>query len=103
MDILEFFPLVLYTLGSILLVILIILGIKLIKTVDKTNMILDDAYNKTRSLNGLFNAIDHVTDALSSINDSIVSAVSSTIGRLFYKDKKTKKGKKNEKESEEDE
>ena len=46
---LEVFPLILYSLGIILLVILIILGIKLIKTVNQANAILEDAYNKSRS------------------------------------------------------
>ena len=53
MDIVEFLPILLYLLGITLLVILIILGIKLIHTVDKTNDILDDAYNKSKSL-GLY-------------------------------------------------
>ena len=88
MDILEAFPIILYTLGAMLLVILIIIGIKLIHTIDKTNEILDDAYNKTKSLNGLFSVIDQVTDTLSTVSDSIVGKVTAVIGKIFYKDKK---------------
>lgn len=87
-DIMHYFPIILYLLGSILLVILIILGIKLIHTIDKTNMILDDAYNKTKSLNGIFAAIDSVTDTLSSISDSLVGVVSSIVGKVLPKKKK---------------
>ncbi len=98
----EFFPIVLYILGAILLVILIILGIKLIHTVDKTNMILDDAYNKTKSLNGIFAAIDSVTDTLSAVSDSLVGVVSSIVSKMIPKRKR--KGKIEEfEEDEEDE
>ena len=81
----------------VLLVILIILGIKLIHTVDKTNEILEDAYNKTKSLNGLFEVIDTATDTLSSISDSIVGVVTTVVNKLFYRNKKKKE------EEEEDE
>lgn len=93
-SLLEYFPVVLYVLGIILLVILIILGIKLIKTVNQTNAILEDAYNKTKSLNGLFHAIDAITDSLSSISDSIVGNLTAIIGKVFHR--KTRKTKENE-------
>ena len=101
-DLLQYFPIVLYLLGTVLLCVLIILSIKLIHTIDKTNKILDDAYNKTKSLNGIFDAIDSITDTLSSISDTMVGAVTSAIGRLFYKKKKAKE-KEFEEEEEEDE
>ena len=91
MDVLEFLPILLYLLGIALLVILIILGIKLIHTVDKTNDILDDAYNKSKSLDGVFDTIDHVTDALSSVSDTIVGALTSVVGKVFKKKKSKKK------------
>lgn len=87
-ELLDFFPIILYLLGTVLLVVLIILGVKLIYTVNKTNEILDDAYNKTKSLNGLFNAIDSITDTLSSVSDSIVSNITGIIGKVFRKKKK---------------
>lgn len=89
-ELLMFFPIVLYILGSILLVILIILGLKLINTINKTNEILEDAYNKTKSLNGFFNAIDSITDTLSNLSDSIVSNVTGIISKVFNKKKKVK-------------
>ena len=88
---LDVLPIVLYSLGIVLLVVLIILSIKLIHTVDKTNKILDDAYNKTKSLNGLFSAIDKVTDALSTVSDTLVSAITSGINKVFSKKKRKKK------------
>lgn len=98
-DLIQYFPIVLYFLGSILLIILIILSLKLIHTIDKTNKILDDAYNKTKSLNGIFDAIDSITDTLSSISDSMVGIVTSAIGRLFTRKRKSK----DNEEDEEDE
>lgn len=89
-DIISCFPIILYLLGTVLLVILIILGIKLIYTVNKTNEILNDAYNKTKSLNGLFNAIDSITDTLSNLSDSIVSNITGIIGKVFNKRRKSK-------------
>lgn len=89
-EILNYFPIILYLLGSVLLIVLIILGVKLIYTVNKTNEILDDAYNKTKSLNGLFHAIDSATDTLSNLSDSIVSNITGIIGKIFNKRKKNK-------------
>lgn len=82
-EMLQFFPIILYLLGTVLLIVLIILGLKLIYTINKTNEILDDAYNKTKSLNGLFNAIDSITDSLSNLSDSIVTNVTGIIGKIF--------------------
>ena len=42
----EALPIILYFLGIVLLVILIVLAIKLISTVDKTNRILDNVEEK---------------------------------------------------------
>ena len=101
-DMIEFFPIILYLLGAVLLIILIILGIKLIHTIDKTNMILDDAYNKTKSLNGIFAAIDSVTDTLSSISDSLVGVLSSVVSKMIPKRKKRKEKEEFEEEDEDE-
>lgn len=90
-ELLEIFPLVLYMLGIILLVILIILSIKMIRTIDKTNAILEDAYNKSKSLNGIFHAIDSVTDTITTFSDSIVTNLTAIIGKVFHKRKYNKK------------
>lgn len=94
---LEILPVILYILGIILLVVLIILGIKLIRTVNRTNKVLDDVYEKTKSLNGLFHTIDAITDALAGVSDTVVGALSGLFGKIF------KKGKLKEKEDDIDE
>ena len=47
-------PIILYILGSILLVVLIILGIKLIITMNKIEKVVDDVNIKVNKLNNLF-------------------------------------------------
>ena len=95
-------PIFLYILGIILLVVLIILGIKLIHTINRTNDVLDDVYRKTKSLNGLFDTIDTITDALSNVSDTIVGALSSMFGKIFSIKKKTKNKLKNKEELEDE-
>lgn len=90
-ELLRYFPLVLYILAAVLLVILIVLGIKLINTINKTNIILEDAYNKTKSLNGLFNIIDSITDTLSTVSDTLVNSITNIVGKVFRRSNKKKK------------
>ena len=80
-----------YLLGVILLVILIILGLKMINLVDKSNEILDDVNDKVKSLDGLFNAINMTTSTLSSIGDKIMNGVTSIFGKIVGRKRKNKK------------
>ena len=86
----SFFPILMYILGSILLVCLIVLVMKLISTVDKTNIILDDVQGKIKSLDGLFNAIDRTSSTISSIGDRILDKVFSITSK-FRRKKKVEK------------
>ena len=78
---------ILYILGSILLIVLIILGIKLIITMNKISEITDDISTKLKSLNGFFSVIDFATDKLATITDKFVEAVTSLIRRIFRQKK----------------
>lgn len=80
-------PIILYILGSILLVVLIILGIKLIITMNKIEQVVDDINVKVNKLNGLFSLIDTTTDKLARVSDWIVDGVSSIVGKIFGKRK----------------
>ncbi len=71
----------------VLVIILIIGGIKLMYTIDKTNMILDDLEKKLKSVNGLFTAIDTVTDTFTTISETIVGKVLLMIEKIFKKRK----------------
>lgn len=74
---------VLYVLGSILLVVLIILGIKMIITMNKIEIVVDDINKKVKSLDGFFSMVDLTTDKLAMLSDKFVDAASSLIKRLF--------------------
>ena len=78
---------ILYILGSILLIVLIILGIKLIITMNKISEITDDISTKLKSLNGFFSVIDFATDKLATITDKFVETVTSLIRRIFRQKK----------------
>lgn len=79
---------ILYILGSILLVVLIILGIKMIGTMNKIDEIADDISTKLKSLNGFFSVIDFTTDKLATITDKVVNGVTALINRMFRRRKK---------------
>lgn len=89
----EFLPVLIYVLLAALLVVLIILGIKLIDTVNKTNAVLDDIEKKSKSLDGIFETIDGVTDAVSLVSDKLVEGIATVVGKLFSLKKKKRKKK----------
>lgn len=78
---------VLLVLCSVLVIFLIIGSIKLLYTIDKTNMILDDLEKKMKSVNGLFTAIDTVTDTVVTLSETIVGKVLLMIEKIFKKRK----------------
>ena len=86
---------VLYVLGSILLVILIILGIKLIITMNKIENVVDDINKKVKSLDGLFSIIDMTTDKLAMLSDRVVDMVTMVVKKIF---RRKEDGIKNEQE-----
>ncbi len=89
-SLMEFFPIIIYTLSIIIMVLLMVLIVKLIHTVDKANIILDDVERKTKSLNGLFHVIDGVTDTLSVFTDTAVSTIVQIFGKILPKRRKKK-------------
>lgn len=83
----EGLTIVLYVLGSILLVVLIVLGIKLIITMDKIQKVVDNINTKIDSLNGLFSVIDFTTDKLTAITDGVVDGINHLVKKVFYRKK----------------
>lgn len=80
-----FMDIMLGVLGSILIISLIILSIKLIHVADKVNKMLDDVNVKIAKFDNLFNVIDLVTDNMALISDKIVDSVSNLIKKFFMK------------------
>lgn len=91
----EVLPIILYLLGSILLGILIVLGIKLINVMNKMEKVVDDINTKVSSLNGVFSIIDATTDKLALLSDRMVDSISLIIRKLFAKKKKNNKEREN--------
>jgi uncharacterized protein YoxC len=60
----QMLPIIIYILLIGLLIIGIIIGIKLIITMNKVEKIVDDVDKKVQSLNGFFNAINFATDKI---------------------------------------
>lgn len=83
-----FFQMLLYLLGATLLVVLIVLAIKLIYTVDKTNEILDNVDSKVKSLDGLFEVIDSTSNAIASLKDRLFDKFFGIIGKVGRKNRK---------------
>ncbi|MBQ7136991.1 MAG: hypothetical protein IJO43_03355 [Bacilli bacterium] len=83
-------PILLYILGSILLVVLIILGIKLIQTVDRANALLDDLEEKSKSLDGIFTVVDNFSNAIAVVGDRVVDGIAGMVSSFFHKRKKKK-------------
>ena len=80
-----FMNIMLSSLGSILLISLIILSVKLINIADKFNKMLDEVNNKGAKFDNLFNIIDIVTDNMALISDKIVDGISNLIKKVFVK------------------
>lgn len=84
-DVNIFFPIMIYILASILLVVLIALCLKLIHTLTKVDKVVDDINVKSSKLNNLFDIIDHTADAVNSVSNSVVGFITNTINRLLSK------------------
>jgi len=83
-----FFEYVIYILCSIALITLIFLFIKVIGTLTKVDKLVDDLQEKSKKVDGAFNAIDKVTDAISSVNDKFLSVIFNAITSIGKKKKK---------------
>ena len=92
MDVLsDILPIILYFLGAVLLIVVIILVSKLITTVDKVNVILDDVEDKSQKLNGLFDSIEKIGDTLSAANNKLTGFIAGVVNKLVKGKKKKKK------------
>lgn len=77
----------LYVALIILVIIFIILGIRLIKTLKKVDGILDDVDEKMDKVNGVFDIIDKTTDIAVGISDKVVNKISKLIEGIFRRKK----------------
>ncbi len=85
-----FLPVLMYSLLSVLIVVLIVLGIRLLETVNRVNKLLDDVEKKMDSMNGLFNVMDFVTTKATVLTDTIASTIMGAVSNLVKKRKQKK-------------
>ena len=83
MTINEVLPVILYILGSVLLVALIVLTIKLIITMNKIEKVVDNITVKVRTLDELFNVVGLVTGKITAVTDRVVDSVALLIEKIF--------------------
>lgn len=69
----------------VLLIVGIVLGVRLINTLNRINEVIDNVEAKVNSLNGLFNVINFTTDKITAIGDRVVEGVNGLIKRFSKK------------------
>lgn len=93
----EVLQIIIYVLLIILIAVAIVIGIKLIGTLNKVDALVDDVSSKVKTLDRVFEIIDSFNNKMSAIGDSVIGFVSGGIKRLF---KNRKKDNYNEEEEE---
>lgn len=83
MTINEVLPVILYILGSVLLVALIILTIKLIITMNKIEKVVDNITVKVKTLDELFNVIGLVTGKVTAVTDKVIDSIALLVEKIF--------------------
>ena len=83
----ELLPIIIYVLLIILLVVLIVIAFKVLKTMNKVELIVEDVDAKVKSLNNFFRVLSFTTDRVAGFSDMIINKVSSGISNLFSKRK----------------
>ena len=82
-DVNSLLPILLYLCLIVLVVVFIILGIKLIRVLDKTDEMLDEVNKKIKSVDGVFNIIDRTTGVVNTISDRIIDRIAGFVGHVF--------------------
>lgn len=76
-------PIIIYILLIGLLIIGIIIGIKLIITMNKVEKIVNNVEGKVNSLNGLFNIIEITSGKITGVYERIIDIISGVVDKLF--------------------
>ena len=84
----QILPVILYSLLSILVVVVIVFFYKLIITLDKTNVLIDDVYSKVKKLDNLFEIIDKSAETINLVTDKISGVFVNSILKIFKRKRK---------------
>lgn len=80
-------PTLLYICLIVLVIIFIVIGIKLIKVLNRADEVLDSVNKKMDQVDGVFEIIDKTTGYANHISDRIIDTIASFIGNIFRKKK----------------
>ena len=83
----EFLNVLMHISLIVLIIVFIVVGVNLIKTLGKVNNVIDDINGKINKVNGVFDIIDKTTDYASNISDKVLSALSGLLN-VFTRRKK---------------
>ena len=92
----HFLPIIIYFLLIIIIIIGIVLGIKLIITIDKVFTIVDNLNDKVEKVTPIFNALGVISDKFNGVFTTVVNAVERLIAKVFVKNKKETENEENE-------
>ena len=84
----ETLQIVIYVLLIILIAVAIVIGIKLIGTINRVDALIDDVNAKVKTLDKVFEVIDMFNNKMSELGDTVIGFVSGGIRRLFKNRKK---------------
>ena len=84
----QFLPIIIYFLLIIAIIVSIVLGIKLIITVDKVLKLADDIQNKVDKVTPLFNAFGFVSDKMSGAITTVIGTVENLISKFLLRNRK---------------
>jgi len=87
----QLLPVILYALLCILVVVLVILVIHVIKVLKNVNILIEDIENKSRKLDGVFNAINSVSNSFAGFGDKVVAFLTKSFKKVTRKRKEEKK------------
>ena len=83
-------PIIIYILLIVLIILLIIIAVRVIKTMDKVNVIVDNVIDKVESLDNLFYIIDGASSRLTLLSDRFIGFIIKIYDKLFKKNKNRK-------------
>ena len=84
----QLLPVIIYFLLCILIVVVIILLINVIITLKNANKLLEDVQNKSKKLDGIFNAIESVSTSVSGLGDKVIKSIKKVLTNFLKKKRK---------------
>ncbi len=87
----QLLPIIIYFLLIIIIVVGIVLGIKLIITIDKLEKIVNSVNDKIEKVTPLFNTLGYLSDKVNDLFSTVISTIENIIFKLFIRDKNNKK------------